>query len=195
MNLVPQFGFLELIVVAVVALIVVGPKDLPKLMKSAGKLMAKARAMAREFTNAFDQMAHEAELEDLRNEIETLKKENPFLEAKSEIEKDLASAEKDLHDEMADIESAAATTQPGDETATREAAPQDSAAKVKPAAQHSIDETGRIPESATMRPSPERATESAPAPSSGAEQAPAEDRAKKAQSAAETARRGEHATS
>lgn len=106
MNLVPQFGFLELLLIGVVALVVVGPKDLPKLMRSAGKFVAKARRMAGEFAAAFDQMARETEMEELRREIETLKKENVFAKAKRDIDESLKPAEKAVRDEAADIEDA-----------------------------------------------------------------------------------------
>ncbi|MEX0645393.1 MAG: Sec-independent protein translocase protein TatB, partial [Parvularculaceae bacterium] len=66
MNLVPQFGFFELVVVAVIALVVIGPRDLPKMMRIAGKAFAQARRMAGEFTAAFHQMAREAEMEEMR---------------------------------------------------------------------------------------------------------------------------------
>jgi len=81
MNLTPQFGFVELIVVAVVALIVVGPKDLPRLMREAGRWAGKARRMAQDFRNAFDQMARESEMEDMRREIEALKRNNVVADA------------------------------------------------------------------------------------------------------------------
>ena len=58
----------------------VGPKDLPRLMHMAGKWAAKARAMANEFRKSFDEMARQAELDELRKEIEDLKKNNPITE-------------------------------------------------------------------------------------------------------------------
>lgn len=90
MNLVPQFGFFELLLIAVIALIVVGPRDLPRLMRSAGRMVAKAKAMASEFTSAFDQMARETEMEELRQEIDALKKANPVDKAKKELEEAIA---------------------------------------------------------------------------------------------------------
>ncbi len=96
MNLLPQFGFVELMVIAVVALIVVGPKDLPKLMRSAGQFVAKARAMAGEFTSAFDQMARESEMDELRQEIEALKKDNVFTKTKQELDESLAPVKDEL---------------------------------------------------------------------------------------------------
>ena len=119
MNLVPQFGFFELLLIAVVALIVVGPKDLPKMMRSAGRFVAKARAMAAEFTAAFDQMARETEMEELRQEIETLKRDNVLSKTKRELDETLAPVEKELRDEAAEIKDTAtkSTGTPSDEPA------------------------------------------------------------------------------
>ena len=86
MSLLPQFGFIELLVVAVVALIVVGPKDLPVLLRKIGQMLGQAKRMAGEFTSAFDQMAREAEMDELRAEMEALKKANPIAEFKDEVD-------------------------------------------------------------------------------------------------------------
>lgn len=107
MNLVPQFGFLELILIAIVALIVVGPNDLPRLMRNAGKFVAKARRMASEFTAAFDQMAREAEMEEMRQEIEALKKANPVVDLKNEIDDAVAPLKSELNRAASDVEAAA----------------------------------------------------------------------------------------
>ena len=103
MNLLPQFGFFELMLIAVIALVVVGPKDLPKLMRSAGQMVAKARRMAGEFTAAFDQMARETEMEEMRQEIEALKKDNIFADAKRSVDEALSPIEKDLRDEANEV--------------------------------------------------------------------------------------------
>ncbi|MHA7871290.1 MAG: Sec-independent protein translocase protein TatB [Hyphococcus sp.] len=123
MNLVPQFGFFELALVAIVALIVVGPRDLPKLMRSAGRFVAKARAMASEFTAAFDQMARETEMEELRKEIEDLKKNNPAAEMKRAVDETLAPAREDLRKATDEI------NQSVKEAQTAQTAPQDEPAK------------------------------------------------------------------
>lgn len=86
MNLTPQVGFFELVVVAVIALVVVGPKELPRLMRMAGKAAAQARRMAGEFTAAFNQMARESEMEEMRREIDALKKGSVVADARREIE-------------------------------------------------------------------------------------------------------------
>lgn len=63
----------ELIVIATIALIVVGPKDLPGLLHKVGRFTARMRGMAGEFRASFDEMARQAELDELRKEIEGLK--------------------------------------------------------------------------------------------------------------------------
>jgi sec-independent protein translocase protein TatB len=69
----PDIGASELLVIAVVALIVVGPKDLPMLLRKLGQFMAKLRGMASEFRASFDEMARQSELDDLRKEVEAMR--------------------------------------------------------------------------------------------------------------------------
>lgn len=58
----------ELLLVVVVAMVVIGPKDLPKAMRFVGKWMGKARGMARHFRAGLDTMMREAELEELEKQ-------------------------------------------------------------------------------------------------------------------------------
>ena len=71
----------ELLLVVVVALVVIGPKDLPKAMRFVGKWMGKARGMARHFRSGLDTMMREAELEELekqwREQNEAIMREFP----------------------------------------------------------------------------------------------------------------------
>src|SRR3954466_8887936 len=69
----PEIGASELLVIAVVALIVVGPKDLPVLLRRFGQFMAKLRGMAAEFRASFQEMARQSELDELRKEVEALR--------------------------------------------------------------------------------------------------------------------------
>jgi sec-independent protein translocase protein TatB len=64
---------LELLIAAIVALVVVGPKDLPVLLRRLGQFMAKLRGMAAEFRASFDEMARQSELDELRKEVEALR--------------------------------------------------------------------------------------------------------------------------
>lgn len=58
----------ELMVIAVIALVVIGPKDLPKAIYTLGKWVRKARGVAREFQTHIDDMMRETELDELRKE-------------------------------------------------------------------------------------------------------------------------------
>ncbi len=69
----PEVGATELMVIAAVALIVVGPKDLPVLMRKVGQFMARMRGMASEFRASFDEMARQSELDELRREVQALR--------------------------------------------------------------------------------------------------------------------------
>lgn len=78
----------EFIIVAIAALLVIGPKDLPAAMRALGRFLGKIRGMARHFNSGVEAMIREAELEEMekkwREENERIMHEYPALE--SEIE-------------------------------------------------------------------------------------------------------------
>lgn len=69
----PENRLLELMIIGAVALIVVGPKDLPVLMRRVGQFVGRMRAMANEFRASFEDLARQSELEDLRKEVEAMR--------------------------------------------------------------------------------------------------------------------------
>ncbi|MBV9990260.1 MAG: twin-arginine translocase subunit TatB [Alphaproteobacteria bacterium] len=68
----------HILIVLIVALVVIGPKDLPRFMRMAGRWMGKARAMADQFRRSFDEMSRQAELDELRAELNALKHDRPL---------------------------------------------------------------------------------------------------------------------
>src|ERR687885_263338 len=64
-----DIGWPELLLIGVVALVVIGPKDLPRALKVAGYWVRKARTLSREFQSSIDQMIREAELEEIRQDL------------------------------------------------------------------------------------------------------------------------------
>ena len=58
-----DFAWSELALIAVIALVVIGPKDLPRVMRIVGQWTRRARAIAREFQGSLDQMMRESELD------------------------------------------------------------------------------------------------------------------------------------
>ncbi len=92
----PQFGFTELLFLTIIALAILGPKDLSLMMRKIGQFVAKGRSMANEFRAAFDDIARQAELDELRSEIESLKRDNAVTEAVDEL-KDI---ERDINENV-----------------------------------------------------------------------------------------------
>src|SRR5579872_6039528 len=81
------FSWSHILILLTVALVVVGPKDLPRLMNIAGRWAGKARNMANEFKKSFDDMARQSELDELRAEVERLKQHDPIAGINDDIER------------------------------------------------------------------------------------------------------------
>jgi sec-independent protein translocase protein TatB len=108
-----DIGWSELVVIGIVALIFIGPKELPSLLRTLGQMMTKLRGMASEFQGQFQEALREAELDELRKQAEKLSSEvtaaasNPLEKATSELQAMVDAPEK----------SSAATTPPADTVA------------------------------------------------------------------------------
>ena len=89
----------ELLVIAIVALVVIGPKELPGLLRSWGKWMAQMRGMASEFRGHVDEMVRQSELDDVKKQLEgssglDLQSLDPTKQIKSAIQEGMAEGEK-----------------------------------------------------------------------------------------------------
>jgi sec-independent protein translocase protein TatB len=87
-------GYSELFVLALIAVIVIGPKDLPKMLRAFGKMMTKARGMAREFQGHVDSAMKDAGLDDVKKDLQGLKNLNPMTQIKNEIGSPSSSSSK-----------------------------------------------------------------------------------------------------
>jgi sec-independent protein translocase protein TatB len=142
------FSWSHILILLTVALVVVGPKDLPRLMNMAGKWVGKARNMANEFKKSFDEMARQSELDELRAEIERLKADDP-----------VADVTRDLNHEIQ------RTLNPVDTAAASEAqaapAPRSGEYQVSKNATLPDDETGVMPDDEVASPPADPKTETA----------------------------------
>lgn len=68
-----DLGWIELLVVAVIMVLVIGPKELPQVMRTLGIWMGKARSLAREFQSYLDEAVKDAELDDVKKTVDGLK--------------------------------------------------------------------------------------------------------------------------
>ena len=92
----PEGRLFDFLIVGAVALIVVGPKDLPLLMRKVGQFTARLRGMAAEFRASFDELARQSELDELRREVNALRAARPT---------DFAAQHLGANDLIADINS------------------------------------------------------------------------------------------
>lgn len=97
----PEIGAAEFLVIAIAALIVVGPKDLPVLMRKLGQFMARMRSMASEFRASFDEMARQSELDELRKEVEAMRR-GQFADMAAH-DQEMRSTVSDIEQGMADV--------------------------------------------------------------------------------------------
>ena len=115
-----DIGWQELFILAVLAIIVVGPKDLPKAVGTITKWIRKARSMARDLQDGLDEVAREAELDDLKKELDRpggldlAKRIEEAVDPTGEITADM-DLDKDVYDEMSDaVEELKDATAPGE---------------------------------------------------------------------------------
>ena len=157
----PDFGWTELLVIAIVLIVVVGPKDLPKMLRAFGKTTSNLRKMAGDFRKQFDDALKEAELDDVRNIARDLK----GLDPRNEIKETLRPLGKIGEDLNADLKKAAADVEKTD--------------KPKSATQNALDGAGdkmRAAQAKADKPSevkPKAAAGAGKKPSSGGTKAKA----------------------
>jgi sec-independent protein translocase protein TatB len=86
-----DIGWSELLVIAIVAIVVVGPKDLPKMMRSIGFYAGKLRRAAADFQRQFEEAMAESEADEVRKNIESIR--SGFGDLKPEADKPLMTGE------------------------------------------------------------------------------------------------------
>jgi len=118
-----DLGYSEFLLIAVVALVVIGPKDLPKALRVVGQWMGKGRAMARHMRSGFDEMMRQSEMEEMEKQW---KQHNATVMAEHPADPPMSARE--------------GFTSPPPESA---AAPSDEAASPSPATQ--LAEPGQAP--------------------------------------------------
>ena len=102
----------ELLVIAIVALVVIGPKELPGLLRSWGKWMAQMRGMASEFRGHVDEMVRQSELDEVKKQLESapgldLQALDPTRQIKSAIQEGMAEGERAIAEAKASLDSPA----------------------------------------------------------------------------------------
>ena len=89
-----DIGWTEILVIAVVAIIVVGPKDLPRMLRSLGRYAGQLKRTAGEFRSQFDEAVRESELDELRSSLQDAADMNPVNQIKDSVTESMKPAEK-----------------------------------------------------------------------------------------------------
>ena len=127
----------KLLIIAIIALVVIGPKELPGVMRQVGLALAKVRRMAGEFQGQFMEAMRESELEELKKDVQKLSDSanfDPLAGMTDQFNEVGASVEASLAAPVAQVETA--------ELATPEAAAEPAIAPAEPASEAAPIKTG-----------------------------------------------------
>lgn len=115
-----EVGWTEMLVIAIVMIVVVGPKDLPNMLRTFGRTTAKLRAMAADFQKQFNEALKEAELDDVKKSVDELRGLSPM----SEIRKQLNPFEQAAADVRSGVDAVMKPKPADDPTAPAASTPQ-----------------------------------------------------------------------
>ena len=91
-----DIGWSEILVIAVVAIVVVGPKELPRMLRTFGKTMGQVRRTANDFKRQFDEALREAErevdLEDTKKQLQSIGQHGPARDVKKDLDETMRAA-------------------------------------------------------------------------------------------------------
>jgi sec-independent protein translocase protein TatB len=124
----------EFLLIGVVALIVIGPKELPAVMRTIGQWTRKVRGMASEFQNQFQEAIREAEMADLKKEVDDLAQDVKNFDPFKEVRADMESMGEDVKRSLGSTSEPPASSESSAETALGETPPEALPAAPEPAA-------------------------------------------------------------
>jgi len=137
-----DIGWTEILIIAVVAIIVVGPKDLPRMLRTLGRYAGQLRRTAGEFRSQFDDAIRDSELDELRSTLQDASDLNPINQIRDSITDSMAP----LKESADDIKSSIEAPQSAGDDASKEPAPKKKTArksrKSKPKKQTSAATSG-----------------------------------------------------
>ena len=162
-----DISWTEFLLIGIVALIVIGPKELPTVMRTMGQWARKIRIMAGDFQNQFHEAMREAEMADLKKQVDDIaqdvKNYDPLKSARTEVE----AIGKDLNTNLGADLNKDAGKDAAKEAAKDAAEGLQSPDAITPVEAHPLPEIGAEPEQAraeTQRQAPDRAVGAAPEP-------------------------------
>jgi sec-independent protein translocase protein TatB len=110
-----EIGWGELLIIGIVALIAIGPKELPGVLRTLGQWMSKLRRMASEFQSQFHEAMREAELADLKKQVDDMTSQAQSyanFDPVSEVRQELESTQQQIESAMVEKPAAETTSPP-----------------------------------------------------------------------------------
>jgi sec-independent protein translocase protein TatB len=110
-----EIGWSELLLIGIVALIAIGPKELPTVLRTLGQWMSKLRRMASEFQSQFQEAMREAEMADLKKQVDEMTSQAQSyasFDPVSEVKRELESTQQQIESAMVDTAGAATPSPP-----------------------------------------------------------------------------------
>jgi sec-independent protein translocase protein TatB len=141
-----DISWTEFLLIGVVALIVIGPKELPAVMRSLGQWTRKIRSLAADFQNQFHEAMREAEMADLKKQVDDMASDVKQYDPLKDVRADVEAIGKDLNKDLDN--SVKAPDKPADQGAVQE--------ESQPAAQEPAQDAANTPASAAPAPSAEQ---------------------------------------
>ena len=135
-----NIGWGEFLIIGIVALLVIGPKELPAVLRTIGQWTTKLRRMASEFQGQFHEAMREAEMADLKKDVDEMTakaKSYAEFDPIGDVRKELDSTHQQIESAFADKPATAATT-PAEATADTSSAPAAASAEATPAASEPV---------------------------------------------------------
>ena len=99
----PQIGWSEILVIVVLTIIIVGPKDIPKFLRQLGNLSKSIKKISREFKSSLNQIAEETDLKDVKNSITEVTNLNKELDIKSNLKNEIKTIKETISSVEEDV--------------------------------------------------------------------------------------------
>ncbi len=154
-----DISWTEFLLIGVVALIFIGPKELPGVLRTLGQWTRRIRSMAADFQNQFQEAMREAEMADLKKQVDDIAHDIKSYDPLKDVRTDIEAAGRDI---QSSLEKPAAESTASEVTATDAPALPDAAATAtSPVTPEAVAETAQPAEAAAAAPAPEYAREAA----------------------------------
>ena len=98
-----SFGWGEILLILIVVIIVVGPKDIPKFLRQIGNLSKSIKKISREFKSSLNQIAEETDLKDIKNSITEVTNLNKELDIKSNLKNEIKTIKETISSVEEDV--------------------------------------------------------------------------------------------